>query len=98
MSQHSDELWVKSTTANSILLTLPATEAKTLKEYLHGKLSPKQAANEFGKNLDLDLDFNQYELAEIAYQAPDEIIYIIRTKANSAPNRGCSKCSAATWA
>ncbi len=65
------ELWLKSTTANSIFSTLPATDAKTLKDYLHGRLSPKQAASEFVKNLDSHLGFNPYELAGIAYEAPD---------------------------
>ncbi len=32
---------------------------------------PKQAASEFVKNLDSDLGFNPYELAGIAYEAPD---------------------------
>lgn len=71
------ELWLKSATANSILSRLPATEAETLKDYLHGQLSPKQAASEFVKNFDLDLGFNRFfqshldQLAAIAYEAPD---------------------------
>ncbi len=65
------ELWLKSTTANSILSSLPATEAKTLKDYLLGQLSLQKAASEFVKNVNLDIGFNPYELAAIAFQAPD---------------------------
>ena len=65
------ELWLKSTTANSILSSLPATEAKTLKDYLLGQLPTQKAASEFVKDRDLDIGFNPYELAAIAYEAPD---------------------------
>ena len=70
------ELWLKSATANSILSRLPAMEAETLKDYLHGRLSLQKAASQFVKNFDLDLGFNRFfqshlnRLADIACEAP----------------------------
>lgn len=59
------------------LMDLAATEAKTLKDYFHGKLSPNEAASEFVKNFDLEPMCNQSfqghleYLAAIAYDVSD---------------------------
>lgn len=48
------DLWLKGSDANSIFKELSVTETKTSKFYLHGKLSPEEAASEFIKNFDLE--------------------------------------------
>ena len=52
-------VWLKNADANSYFDGLSATEAKTLKDYLHGKLSPKEAASDFVKNFDLGAKYNR---------------------------------------
>ena len=39
--------WLKTADANSFYDGISATEAKTLKDYLHGKLTPMEAATRF---------------------------------------------------
>lgn len=71
------ELWLKNADANSFFDGLTAIEAKTLKDYLHGKLSPKKAASDFVQNFDLETIRNpsfqghlEY-LSAIAYDISD---------------------------
>lgn len=71
------DLWLKNADANSFLDRLPAAELKTLKDYLHGKLSPNEAARDFVKSFDLEPICNPYfqdhlgYLSAIAYDVSD---------------------------
>lgn len=46
--------WFKNADANSFYEGLTATEARTLKDYLHGKLTPIEAATKFVENSDME--------------------------------------------
>lgn len=48
------DLWLKNADANSFFDRLPVIETKTLKDYLHGKLSPKETASDYVKGSDLE--------------------------------------------
>ena len=61
------ELWLKNAHVNSFFDGLTATEAKTLKDYLHGKLSPKKAASDFVQNFDLETIRNQSFQGHLEY-------------------------------
>lgn len=47
-------LWLKNADTNSVYDQLSATEAKTLTHYLHGKLTPIEAATRFVENFDME--------------------------------------------
>lgn len=44
--------WLKNADANSFYEGLTATETKSLKDYLHGKLNPTVAAMKFIENME----------------------------------------------
>ena len=69
--------WLKNADENSFFDAISATVAKTLKDYLHDKLTPMEAATRFVENFDIESSFNldfQHHLqclAAIAYDVSD---------------------------
>lgn len=51
-------IWLKNADANSFYNAISATVAKTLKNYLHDKLTPIKVATKFIENFDMEPAYN----------------------------------------